>query len=297
MNQETLDKLTKAGNIAKQVKEFIIPKIKPNTPLLDIANQIESKIIELGGKPAFPVNLSINEVAAHDTPKHDDDRVAEGLLKVDLGVHISGYIADTAISIDLENSEENQNLIKAAALALRKATELVHLKIPLNKLGETIEKEITNHRAQPVRNLSGHSIDQYELHAGTTIPNHDNSSQEEIEEGVYAIEPFTTLETGSGAVRDGKLSGIYHLEKLEGNVRDPFARQVLQFIKEEYQTLPFCQRWLVKQFGTRALLALRFLEQANFLHHYPQLIERSGSKVAQAEHTIIITEKEKIITT
>ena len=129
-----------------------------------------------------------------------------------------------------------------------------------------------------------------------TIPNFNNSQEIKLDEGAYAIEPFTTLLSGSGSVKEGKLSGIFHLEK-ERNVRDNFARLVLKFIKEEYQTLPFCSRWIHKKFGTRGLLALKQIEQSGILHHYPQLIEKSLAKVAQAEHTVIITKKEKIITT
>jgi len=294
LDKESLEKLKQAGDIAKQVKQYIKPLIKPNTSLLEIAEKIELKIKELGGKPAFPTNLSINEIAAHDTPAHNDDRIAQGLLKVDIGVHIDGYIADTAFSIDLENSKENQNLIKAAEVGLKKGIDIISLKKPINEIGAEIEKAIKACDFEPVRNLSGHEIEQYELHAGLTIPNFDNTQTTQIKEGTFAIEPFTT--NGFGAVRDGKPSGIYSIQG-EGNVRDNFARQVLQFIEEEYQTLPFCSRWLVKRFGTKALLALNQIERAGILHHYKQLIEKNNAKVAQAEHTIIITEKEKIVTT
>ena len=296
MEKQEIEKIVEAGKIAKQVVEYAKIIVKHNMPLLEIADKIENKILELKAKPAFPVNLSINEIAAHSTPSYNDETKAHGLLKVDIGVHIEGYVADTALSIDLENSEENKNLIKAAENARDKALEKIKIEIPLRQIGSIIEKTCSEFNVQPIRNLSGHSISQYNLHSGLTIPNFDNNQELKIEEGVYAIEPFTTLSSGSSAVKDGKLSGIYHLEK-EGNVRDNFARQVLQYIIEEYKTLPFCARWIHKKFGTRGLLALRQIESANLLHHYPQLIEKSGTKVAQAEHTVLLANKEKIIIT
>jgi len=296
MNKEDIEKLIKTGEIAKQVVEYAKSIIKPNLPLLEIANKIDGKILSLNVKPAFPVNLSINEIAAHSTPSYNEETKAYGLLKVDIGIHIGGYIADTAFSIDLESSEENKNLIKAAEEARDKALEKIKIETKIREIGLIIEKTCIQYNVQPIHNLSGHSINQYNLHAGLTIPNFDNHQEIKLEEGVYAIEPFTTPLSGAGSVKDGKLSGIYHLEK-EGNVRDAFARQVLEYIKEEYQTLPFCARWIHKKFGTRGLLALRQIEQANLLHHYPQLIEKSGAKVAQAEHTVVLTNKEKIITT
>ncbi len=296
MEKEDIDKLKEAGKIAKQLVEYASSIIKKSDPLLEIADKIEEKIISLKAKPAFPVNLSINEIAAHSTPSYNDEAKAHGLLKVDIGIHIDGYVADTAISIDLENSKENENLIKAAETAREKALEKIKLNVKIREIGAEIEKTCSSFNVSPIHNLSGHSIGIYNLHSGITLPNYDNHQESHLSEGTYAIEPFTTLITGSGAVKDGKPSGIYHLEK-EGNVRDNFARQVLQFIKEEYKTLPFCSRWIYKKFGSRGLLALKQIEQAGLLHHYPQLIEKSNSKVAQAEHTVILTKNEKIITT
>ena len=294
LSKEEIEKLKQAGKIAKQVVEYARKIIKPEMPLLEIADKIEAKIIELGAKPAFPVTLSINEIAAHATPAFNGTELAKDLLKVDIGVHIDGHIADTAITLDLANSDLNKKLIEAAEKALKEAINIVSLGSKINEIGATIEKVITSLGFEPIRNLSGHKIEKHNVHAGVTIPNFDNEQNKQIEEGVYAIEPFST--NGLGAVKDGKPSGIYHLEN-PGNVRDNFAREVLEFITEEYKTLPFCSRWIHKKFGTRGLLALRQIESAGLLHHYAQLIESGKGKVAQAEHTIILTEKEKIITT
>ena len=215
-------------------------------------------------------------------------------MKVDIGVHIDGFVADTAFSLDLENSKENKDLIKSAEEALQKALEITAIGTKLSEIGAAIEKTISSHGFHPIINLSGHSIGHYDLHSGLNIPNHNNNAEQRLEEGVYAIEPFATF--GLGQVIDGKLSGIFHLEKT-GNVRDPFAREVLNYIKEEYKTLPFCIRWIVKKFGPRASIAMKRIEEAGLVHHYPQLIEKSRKPVAQAEHTIILEGSRKIVTT
>jgi methionyl aminopeptidase len=293
-NIESNENYIKAGKIAAEVVKYAKSIIKKDVLLLEIADKIESKIIELGGKPAFPVNLSINEIAAHDTPAFNDARKASGLLKVDIGVQIEGCIADTAFSLDLENSEENKKLIMAAEKALLEACKLIKEGVTIREIGAAIEKAIKSSGFIPINNLSGHSLEPYHLHSGITVPNHDNSQEKIIESGVYAIEPFATI--GLGSVRDGKLSGIYKIER-EGSVRDSTAREVLAFIYEEYQTLPFCSRWIYKKFNSRGLLALRRIEESKLLHHYHQLIEVSGKKVSQAEHTIVIDKDKKTITT
>lgn len=296
MKEKEIKNIIEAGKIASEVVKYAKSIVKKDMPLLEIAEKIEKKIHELKAKPAFPVNLSINEIAAHSTPSYNDETKASGLLKVDIGVHIDGYVADTAFSLDLENSHENKLLIETAEKARDLAVEKININISIREIGSIIEKTCKAHKVLPIHNLSGHSIDHYDIHSGITLPNYDNNQEIEIPSGLYAIEPFTTLPTASGSVRDGKPSEIYQLEK-EGNVRDNFARQVLQYIKDEYKTLPFCSRWIHKKFGTRGLLALRQIDSSGLLHNYPQLIEKSGAKVAQAEHTILITEKEKVVTT
>ncbi|MBR9702082.1 type II methionyl aminopeptidase [Candidatus Pacearchaeota archaeon] len=287
-------KILLAGKIAAQVRDYIKPLIKKDVPLLEIAKKIETKIIELSGKPAFPVSLAIDEIAAHSTPSHDDETKAHGLLKIDMGVSVDGWLADTAFSIDLENSEENKKLIEASEQALENAIKITKKGITTSEIGGSIQETINSHGFSPIINLSGHEIKQHELHAGVTIPNFDDKKDIKIKTGVYAIEPFAT--TGNGKVRDGKQSGIYMLIEHK-NVRSPIAREVLHFIIEEYQTLPFCSRWLVKKFGTKALFGLKQLEANGNLHHFEQLIESSGAKVSQAEHTILIDDDGEIIVT
>lgn len=294
MKPEEIENYRKAGKIASQVKSYARTIIKKGVLLREIADKIENKIIELGAKPAFPVNLSINEIAAHYTPSHDDETKASGLLKVDTGVHVLGCIADTAVTIDLENLEENKKLIEACELALNEAIETAEKNIEIWKIGKAIHNKIVDLGFSPIRNLCGHELGEYRIHAGLTIPNYDNQNSAKLEEGAYAIEPFTT--TGAGIVQDGKLSGIYRLEERKA-IRDSLAREILNFIEEEYKTLPFCERWIVKRFGQRALMSLRLMEQAGIIHQYPQLVEKERGKVAQAEDSLLILKDKTEVTT
>ncbi len=302
MTPKQKQNILQAGKIAKEIKEWIKPQIKKGTPLLEIAEKIEDKIIELGGKLAFPVNLSINEIAAHYTPSYNDETKAEGLLKIDLGVHIDGSIADTAFSVDLENNEENKKLIEASKKALENAVKLIKnsrkgrvagepeegQEGTLNEIGKTVQETIESYGFSPVINLTGHEMNEYELHSGIAILNIENPKTEKLTKGLYAIEPFAT--NGTGKVHDGKPSGIYSLIN-EKNIRSPEARKILNFIIEEYKTLPFCSRWLVKKFGVKSLFSLKQLENNGNLQQYPQLVETSNSKVSQAENTILIDDE------
>lgn len=288
------EKILKAGKIASEAREHGRKNIKKGMKLIDIANLIEEKMFELGGKPAFPTCLSIDSIAAHATPTHNDERVARGILKIDMGVHINGWIADTAFSIDLENNEENKKIIQASEKALENAIKIAKKGTEIREIGKAVNEAMESYNLNPITNLFGHSIEHYRLHAGVSIPNHDNGSTIPLEVGTYAIEPFAT--SGNGKVHDGKPSGIFLLTD-DKNIRSPIARDVLNFIIEEFQTLPFCARWVVKKLGTKSLIGLKQLEENGNIHSYAELIESSGGKVAQSEHTILIEKDNVIITT
>ena len=287
MNEKEIEKWVAAGKIAAEVLSFAKKLVKPDISLLEVSEQVEKRINALGAKSAFPINLSINEIAAHSSPAYNDADKAQGLLKIDLGVNVDGYISDTALTVDLTPDKKYKKLIEASEQALHNAIKIIKPGVTLGEIGKVIQKTINDKGFATIVNLSGHELKQWNLHAGLTVPNYANDSDIILKEGmVLAIEPFAT--TGQGVVQDGKPSGIYKFEARH-NTRDMESRKILEFIEQEYHELPFSARWLVKKFGARALISLRLLEQANALHHFKQLIEKTKAPVSQAEHTILVT--------
>lgn len=283
----------KAGEIGKKTKEFAKNLIKKDMLLSEIAEKIEGEIKKLGGEIAFPVNLSIDDVAAHYTPTLRDEKKASGLLKADIGIHVDGCICDLAFSVDLTPEKKHHKLIEASEKALNSALEIVKKNkdnTTVSQIGEQIEKQIKNTGFTPIVNLSGHSLDEYNIHAGLTIPNINNSSTKILESGAFAIEPFATLSTATGLIYEGAGSNIYHITANTIQVRDNFAREVLSWIIENKKTLPFSQRELEKEFGARVLIAVSNLKRAGAIEEYPQLIEKSHSPVSQTETSLIILE-------
>jgi len=286
------EKINEAGEISKKVKEYAREFIKKDMPLLEIAEKIEKKMEELGGEIAFPTTLSINEIAAHYTPSYDDKKLAEGLLKIDLGVHVDGWISDTAFSMDLENDKENALLIKATENALKNAIKISKFGMEVSEIGKEIEETMNSFGVNPIVNLTGHGLGRWEIHLEPSIPNIDNKKKGELGEGSYAIEPFATF--GAGRVYEGKPSGIYIINS-ENNIRNSLSRKILKFIKQKYKGLPFCSRNIIKEFGRTSLFALNQLEESGVIYQFPQLIEAMHKPVAQTEHSIIVTKKETIV--
>ncbi len=286
-----MEDLIRAGRIAADAREFARRLVKVDTSLLDVAEKTESRIKELGGEPAFPVNISLNSIAAHYTPfPGDETRFKEGdLVKLDIGVHINGYIGDTAVTVDLGNNSE---LVKAAEDALKEAIKAVCIGVKVREIGMVVHKAIQSHGLSPIVNLSGHEIKQYSLHTGLTIPNLDNGNERQLEKGqVIAIEPFAT--SGPGKVVDGRSSGIYRLEHRK-QTRSKAAAKILKHIEQNFSRLPFARRWLS---GFQALdFSLTTLEREKILYQYPQLVEVSKALVSQAEHTLLIDDKVTVLT-
>jgi len=296
MNKSDVESYVKAGEIAKEVKVFALELIKPGMKLIDIAEGIDAKILELGGEFAFPVNLSLNEVAAHFTPATGDEVVAEGILKIDIGVSIDGFIADTAFSIDLTEDGEFGDMIALNEKVLERASEVVRVDMEVRDVGEAVQDVMKDagDRFAVIKSLSGHSLGQDEIHAGLTISNYRNNNRTKLDDSAFAVEPFVT--SGVGDIFEGKGGGIYVL-KSGGQVRDRDARKVLKFIHEEYGPCPFCARWLARAGFERLKFVLGMLVKQGILYEYPMLIEKSRKPVSQIENTFVIFEGEVICTT
>ncbi len=274
------------GAIARDALNYAMSIVEPGMPILELCERVENRIRQGGARPAFPVNVSINEVAAHYTATIGDKSVIprDAVVKIDLGAHIDGYIVDTAVTVSF-NPMYNQ-LIKASMKALEAAQFSMRPGTTLTSVGAQIERAIKSFGFKPIKNLSGHLIRRYVLHAGKSVPNYDNGDRQKMVEGeVYAVEPFST--NGAGYVDDGAQVTIYHLLK-NPSPRDPHY-DVLSYIYNEIGPLPFTPRWLVDKFGSEVGNIISELYVKDQIYGYPVLIEHGKGLVAQVEDTFVIT--------
>ena len=291
LESEAYEAHREAGRILATVREETVDRLVVGASHLELAEFAEGRIRELGGQPAFPMNISVDAEAAHGTPAKDEDATfGEELVNIDIGVHVDGWIADSATTVDLRG--EHGDLVAASEEALKAAIDVVEPGVRTGELGAAIEDAVTDRGFNPVLNLSGHGLGHWEQHTSPNIPNRGIEGGAELEVGdVVAIEPFAT--DGSGKVHDGSVQQIYALQE-ERQVRNRAARAILDQITEEYRTLPFAVRWLDHP---RAEMALRRLEMQDVVTGYPILQEDDGCHVTQAEHTVIVTEDGCEVTT
>jgi len=263
-------------------------------PLIEICEQVERHIRSMGCEPAFPCNISINHVAAHYTSFIGDRSTIppRSLVKIDVGAHVNGFIADVALTVAL--SEDYEPLVRAAEKALETAINSIRPGVKMSTLGSLIEATIKSLGFKPIRNLSGHMLKQYTLHGEKSVPNVAVDSRASMEaHEVYAIEPFVT--NGLGVVTDSP--EVYIFRYLSPKKAKKADKEILAAIWDRYKGLPFCDRWVSDLIPQDTLSKLLELLRTGSLYGYHVLVEKGKGLVAQAEHTVIVLEDGVEVTT
>lgn len=288
----------KAGKVAAEVRENVRKKNWVGATLEQICEEVENEILKRGAKRAFPVNTSLNEVAAHYTAEPNDEKTItdSDLIKIDLGAQVNGYIADTAVTVCYD--PQYSSLVQAAEEALKNAISMIKIGVKASDVGRTIEKTVKQLGFKPIANLSGHSLAQYTIHAGKSIPNIWSIGSFTFKgDEAYACEPFVTTGKGMGIVREGKIKNIFALASRK-RTKNEDADRLQEYIWANFNMLPFALRWIVKDWEEKkARELLEILVKKKVVHAYPVLIEGNGQRVAQAEHTFIPTENGVMVTT
>jgi methionyl aminopeptidase len=285
----------KAGQIAARVLKEMSPQVKPGVKVLRICTLAEKKILEYGGGIAFPCNVSLNEEAAHYTSPHNDSKKFpnKGLVKLDIGAHVNGHLVDTAVTIDLDGSYEN--FIAAASSALDAAIEVIQPGVRVGEVGAAIERTIKRHGLRPIHQLSGHQLKQWNLHAGTNVPNVGTRRGAKMNLGeTFAVEPFAT--DGNGTVRSSPDSYIFANVLTNKKKLDRLTSQVRNAARKKFGPLPWASRWLSKS-QVNVTAALHTLLRAGAIRSYPVLVEGKGGMVSQFEHSLFVGEKGAIVAT
>lgn len=287
MDSEIRKNYEKAQSISEMAQELAKKELKEGVSILTLGENVENVILKNGGKLAFPINISINEIAAHYTPDVNDKTVLKegNLVKIDVGVHIDGYIWDAAFSKKI--GKEKDDIIKASEQALEAALKIIKPGVRVFEISEVVESTVESFGLKVIGNLSGHGLERFVQHAHPNIPNSRNKIQYELEEGhAIAMEVFTT--DGAGYVKEGSETFIYRYIQ-DKNVRLPEARKILAKSRDDFQGMPFATRWVQSiATGTKLVLSFRELVQSGALHEYPILKEAGNGKVAQTETTILL---------
>ncbi len=290
MDSDVKEKYVLAGKIGREALEYAQALIEPGVLFYDVAEKAEQFIRDRDALPSFPVNLSINNEAAHYTPYEGDRKKFKtgDLVKVDLGAMVDGYMSDNAATMEVGNTGNYSDLIDATREALNSAIKILRPLISIHRIGEEIGNVITSYGFNPIKNLGGHGINRYDLHSEIFIPNYDDGNDETIKtDKVIAIEPFAS--TGIGMIHSGQLGNIYIIDQ-------PSSRDKDEILYKNFSTAPFAERW-VSRLMKNDQEYLRKKMSTKYISGFAVLKEHSKSMIAQSEHTIMVLGDEIIVTT
>ncbi|MBI4879819.1 MAG: type II methionyl aminopeptidase [Planctomycetes bacterium] len=277
-----------AGAIAARVRDYVVSLMRPGASLLEVSLEGHRLMEELGGRPAFPLQISRNSIAAHYCAHAGDQTVfAEGdLAKVDCGVHVDGFVADTAASADLSRDGRHAGLLAAAREALDAAVAAAGPGVEVVEIGRAVERAIQARGYQPIRNLTGHGVARWTVHEAPQIPNVSSGKGRLRAGSCVALEPFAT--DGGGSVSERGEAHVFMAKKVNRRIRGADPR-VVEAIRA-YNGLPFGSRDLVQRFPYKLVAeTLNALARANRLVAFPPLCEKEGRFVSQFEHTIHVS--------
>ncbi|KAI5121304.1 hypothetical protein M0805_003773 [Coniferiporia weirii] len=296
--------IRRAAEVHRQVRKHARQHIKPGMSMTEIVENIEDGTRALVEENAlecgigFPTGVNLNNCAAHYSPNAGDTLVLQNgdVLKVDFGVHVNGRILDSAFTLTWEPTYDK--LLEAVKDATNTGIREAGIDVRLGDIGaaiqetmESYEVEIngTSQQVKAIENLSGHSINRYQIHGSKSVPIVKNDDQTKMEEGEYfAIETFGS--TGRGRVIES--GDCSHYAKVVNAPHVPLrlqsAKSLLKSITKNFGTLPFCRRYLDRTGESKYLLALNHLVAQGVVQDYPPLCDQRGSMTAQFEHTILL---------
>ncbi|KYR00174.1 methionine aminopeptidase 2 [Tieghemostelium lacteum] len=303
MNSTIYQDVRRAAECHRQVRKYMQGIVKPGMGLTELVETLErtnKQLVEANGLKAgiaFPTGVSVNNIAAHWNPNSGDKTVLkeDDVLKIDFGTHVNGYIIDCAFTMTF-NPKYDQ-LLAAVKDATNTGIREAGIDVRLGDIGAAIQEAMESYEIElngktypikSVRNLNGHTIAPYLIHAGKTVPIVKGGDQTKMEEGeFYAIETFGS--TGRGVVQeDLECSHYMKVPNAQATIRLPKSRQLFNFINKNYDTLCFCRRWLDQAGEDKHILSLKNLCDIGLISPHPPLVDMKGSYVAQYEHTLLL---------
>jgi methionyl aminopeptidase len=287
VDTSALDCHRKAGRIAAECREWARENIRPGVTVRHILETVESMIREKGAEPGFPAQSSRNHVAAHYCSSPDDEMEYEEGDCVKVGVHVDGYIGDTACTVDLSSDGRWTPLIKASEDALAAAIAHVEPGRPVGEIGAAIERTIMSAGFEPVRNLTGHGLARWKVHTAPQIPNYGERGGSRLQAGmVIAIEPFAC--NGRGMITEAGRSEIFMMVRPPRKAKG-LDKDVLNAIMD-WRGLPIARRYFSHMDTAAVEDTISKLTKQGSLMRYPPLVEKSGVMVAQTEHSMYVGE-------
>lgn len=275
-----------AGDIHKMIRYDIQRKLRPNTSIYDLSLFVNSKIREYVNKYqnkkqindgiAFPPIFSVNNCIAHYSPTKETDIILkfDDNVKIDFGVHIDGYIVDSAFTVYF--NKKYDDIHNCCKEALYNALKNFKIDSYIKDIGNDIQEIVDSYGFKIIKNVGGHNIERYNIHGGDFIFNYKNSNNGRIKKGIYAIEPFISY--NSEYSFNGKENNNYRIYNEKSKLYEYFNNMIFTDTHIDYFNLHNI-----------------FKNEKKNLTFYPALYIEKNDIGVQYEHTVYVDENKTTI--
>lgn len=311
-NSDVVMKYKKAAAWANEALQAVVKAAKAGVKVVDlckigddaVADKVQSMFRGVEKGLAFPTSVSVNNCVCHNSPVPGEETTPQVLvngdvIRIDLAVHIDGYSAQVAHTVQItENGElaadsKEANVINAAYAALNVAIRKIRPGVETYEVTDIIEKAAAHFNVTPVEGVLSHLVKRYIIDGFRCIPS-KKTPEHMVHEYPIEVAQVWTLDiafsTGKGKLKERDVRPSVFKVALDSNysAKMESARELAREVDTKFQTFPFGVRNLETK---KARLGLSEMVKHGMVSPYPVLFEKDGETVAQFKVTLLVTPK------
>jgi len=314
---DVLAKYRLAAEIANRALKLVIEACAVGASCVDLCNLGDGAIVDECSKVhnkgkakvetkdkgvAFPTCISVNEIVGHASAAQGDETVlAEGdLVKIDLAVHIDGWIATVAhtvmCSADAEATVEDgpkRNVVLACAVAAEAIMANVRPGVTNNQITPLFQQAAEEFGVNVVEGVLSHAMKRFVIDGNKAIIAKEVKGEQAVEEeqfeenDVFSIDIIMSSGEGKPTEKDEKKQMVFKRAVDKNyNLKMKVSREIFSKINTDHPTLPFSLR---EYDDVRARLGMKECLEHDLFTNYPVLEEKEGEFVAHMKFTILLT--------
>lgn len=310
--ESVVTKYKSAGEIANRILRKIIEASTAGSTVCSLCQLGDKLILEETSKVfkkekamkkgiAFPSCISVNNCVCHFSPLLSEAAVIlkDGdIVKIDLGVHIDGFIAVVGHTVVVGASKENKvtgrkaDVIQAAYLASELAQRLVKAGNENFTVTDQIQKVAEAFQCKPVEGMLSHELKRNMIDGEKAIiqnptdqQRRDHAKCEFSIYDVFAIDILMSTGNGQAKEKDTRTT-IFKRTENTYNLKMKASRVFLNEVSNKYTSMPFTLRLF--QDEKKAKMGLVECLKHGLVEPFSVFWEKEGEYVAQFKFTLLL---------
>lgn len=317
-NPNVVSKYREAANIVNRALQALAPQCLPGADITTLCNSGD-QLIEQGLAGVFtsvpiekgiavPTSIAVNHVCGYFSPLAEESSVLQDgdLVKIEMGVHIDGFIANAATSVVVGASTENKvngpkaDVLLAAYNSIQAALRMIKPGFTNNQVTEVFSKISSDFHVNVLEGILSHEVKQHVIDGNKVIIGKEIFDQH-VEDFTFENNTAFVLDviisTGEGKPKESEVRTTVYQRALETtySLKLKSSRAFLSEVNRRFPTLLFSLRSFADQRNAR--VGVSECLNHNMLYSFPVLTEKPGDLVAQFKVTLLVLETGTIVIT